>query len=184
MAFRVDFDSLIAWPKGAPPGQLVIPLEMPLTAAQEKPLFDLFDRLIKQGEDFKQAVTVPGSPALMTVRFLHFGPTSAAFFVSVGQPEQLTYCCTALLTRLDKDTDRFTIEQVCTARGGVPGIAAEKYDQALDLAQPVAATFFSHHRSVQFAPVITVNKLVSAAYFSQFGIGSEASAQRERGDGD
>jgi len=170
---RIQFQGSISIPEDSAEAldlkELVIPDE------EAQALFREFDDSIKQGTGFSTTIPVHGDDERpTTIRFNHVGQTAAFFMLSYdvdGEPKHI-HGLTALLPKLDAAEDRQVINHV-RRFAAFGGIKQESFDRALEVDHPVAATFFADIGSANYPPLYSLIKILSAAFFSQFGIGSE-----------
>jgi hypothetical protein len=87
------------------------------------------------------------------------------------EPEHI-HGLVAFLPKLDSEEDRQAITHI-RQFAALRDIPQESFEIPLNEAEPVAATFFADLGSANYPPLHNVIRLLSAAFFHQYGIGSQ-----------
>jgi len=171
-AVKINFQGHIHVPEGT-----ATPLDLKeLVIAEDavQALFREFNETIKSGTGFVTTISISGDDRAITIRFSHVGHTAAFFMLSydVNDEPRHIHSLTALLPKLDAAEDRQAID-IVRDHAVLGGIKREAFDKALEVDYPVAASFFADGGSANYPPLHSIIRVLSAAFFGQFGIGSD-----------
>jgi hypothetical protein len=175
------FKGLVTVPKGMVfPEELTLP-ELVIRDEDAQQLFRSFKSMFADRLGFSMTLSFKGDERPLTIRFTHVGVTAAFFMLSydVNDEPQHVHGLTALLARRNPDEDRQAIEHV-RKYAALRGIDRKAFEDALTNDAPVAASFFADIGSASWPPLHTIIRILSAAFFDQFGIGDSAVGQGGR----
>ena len=169
---RLSFGGMLFVARGALEPLAIRELSVSTGAARN--LFASFALALKAGTGFRMSPSGADGQPLPTISLTVVGSTAALFRLS--RPNKAgardLRSATVLLSKLDREDDRDAMRRARGVRS-LRDLSNTAFEVPLALPGPVAVSYFADVEAASCPACHTVIRILSAAFFSQFGIANE-----------